>query len=67
MDREQLTQSSEPKIEIAVLGLGYVGLPAAWGPTELEGQVAGIVPGPGEGIQQAIPSFASNCEGVCAH
>jgi len=67
MDREQLTKSSEPKIEIAVLGLGYVGLPTALGLAELGWRVTGIVPGQHEGIQQVIPYFASRCEGVCAH
>ena len=67
MDREHLTKSSEPKIEIAVLELGYVGLPTALGLVALERPVTGIVPGRREVMQQDIPYFASNCEGVCAH
>lgn len=67
MDQEQLTKRSEPKNEIAVLGLGHVGLPTALGLAELgwrvigtdsdEGKVAAIQAGTVPFYEPGVPDL----------
>jgi hypothetical protein len=67
MGREQLTKGNEPKFDIVAPGFSHTDPSTALDLVELERPVTGIVPGRREVMQQDIPYFASNCEGVCAH